>query len=103
MLVAIAFVTLASVSLMVVINDLRKAPEGYEDENGFHITSCNYSTPKRDKRSGDQNKPTSINDAVNIGDVVIPMGLLLGDTTGNSSFNAAKLNSGAVLSQAVQP
>lgn len=29
--------TVASVSLAVILNALRKAPEGYEDETGFHI------------------------------------------------------------------
>ena len=29
--------TVASVSLAVILNVLRKAPEGYEDESGFHI------------------------------------------------------------------
>lgn len=89
MLVAIGFVILASVSLTVVINGLRKAPEGYEHENGFHITSCNYSTHKRDKRSGDQGQANQCNDGVNIGDVVIPMWILLGDTTGNGSVHAS--------------
>lgn len=46
MLVAIGFVILASVSLTVVINGLRKAPEGYEDENGFHIIRDHAHRPK---------------------------------------------------------
>jgi len=34
-------------------------------------------------------KLTSVNDGVNFGDVVIPMGILIGDTTGNGSVNAS--------------
>ena len=78
---------------MVVINGLRKAPQGYEDENGFNITSCNYSTAKRDKRSGDQGQAKQCKRWRNIGDGVIPMGILLGDTTGNGSVNASDVAS----------
>lgn len=92
MLIAIGFVILASVSLTVVINGLRKAPEGYEDENGFQITSRNYSTHKRDKRSGDQGELSSVNDGVNIGDVVIPMCVLVGDVNGSSVVTVAHRN-----------
>jgi hypothetical protein len=33
----LAVLTVASVCLTVTLNALRKAPEGYEDETGFHI------------------------------------------------------------------
>ena len=44
-------------------------------------------------------KLTSVTDGINISDVVIPMGILIGDTTGNGTVNAsdvsqAKLQSG---------
>ena len=44
-------------------------------------------------------KLTSVTDGINIGDVVIPIGILIGDTTGNGTVNAtdvsqAKLQSG---------
>jgi fibronectin-binding autotransporter adhesin len=35
---------------------------------------------------------TSVNDGINIGDVVIPMGVLIGDTTGNGSVNASDVS-----------
>jgi CSLREA domain-containing protein len=47
-------------------------------------------------------KLTSVTDGINIGDVVIPMGILIGDTTGNGSVNASdvsqtKLQSGKAV------
>lgn len=33
----LGFLTITSVSFAVVFNAVRKAPEGYEDETGFHI------------------------------------------------------------------
>jgi hypothetical protein len=32
-----ALVTVAFISVAVILNGLRKAPEGHEDENGFHL------------------------------------------------------------------
>ena len=47
-------------------------------------------------------KLTNVTDGINIGDVVIPMGILIGDTTGNGSVNASdvsqtKLQSGQAI------
>ncbi len=37
MLLAFGIILVASASLAVIVDGLRKAPEGYEDETGFHI------------------------------------------------------------------
>jgi hypothetical protein len=46
MLFAIAFALLGAASLIIIINGLRKAPEGYEDENGFHIVRNRANRPR---------------------------------------------------------
>ena len=38
-MIATTLLLLSGVGLALVLRELRKAPEGYEDENGFHITS----------------------------------------------------------------
>jgi dockerin type I repeat protein len=43
-------------------------------------------------------KLTSVTDGTNTGDVVIPMGILIGDTTGNGSVNASDVSSAKLQS-----
>jgi hypothetical protein len=52
-----------------------------------------------------QLKLTSVTDGINVGDLVIPMSILVGDTTGNGAVNASDVNqtkaqSGAAVTQA---
>ena len=42
----VGVLTVASVSLALTLNALRRAPEGYEDETGFHVI------PARPRYSG---------------------------------------------------
>lgn len=46
MLFAIGLVALAFASLVVIMNGLRKAPEGYEDEDGFHVVRDHANRPR---------------------------------------------------------
>ena len=42
MIVAAAFLFAGAGSLVLIIRELRKAPEGYEDDYGFHTVPPGY-------------------------------------------------------------
>jgi hypothetical protein len=43
MLLVIAILAIVGGSLLIVVNSLRRAPQGFEDEHGFHVVAKHVS------------------------------------------------------------